>query len=163
MCKKLVILLVVFMASICQAEMAIWGLTEIDSLPLDIEQSKAVSIRVGYCKDKLEGGLTSKWHPKSNAPQVWGFYGIYHFDKVVEIPNPINIFNALPETLTMRPYIGGEVGVNLDNDSGFATLIAGAQIQKILYLEYQFQTIDGVLERYGNDEHRVAFGLRYEF
>jgi len=123
-----------------------------------------VGARIGYAlTDNVEAGAESLWWPKEDAPQVWGVYGIYKWDNIVEIPNPI-LLDFLPEKFEAYPYIGARVGVNLDNDGTYSGAIAGLIIQEIFFAEFQYTDFGWKLsDSPDTDESKLVVGLRIEF
>ena len=126
-----------------------------------------VAARLGYAvTEEIEAGISSYWMgvdgERFGPPQTFAVYGLYQWQEPVMIPNPIS-FDWLPEELEGKPYLGAQIGVNLDNDGTFAGPIAGIEIQDIVFMEYQFRAFDNMLEEELNDSHKLVFGLRFKF
>jgi len=130
----------------------------------DIDSAKnEIFARVGYEKGAVELGIESAWWPKWNPPQVWGAYGIYKFEELIKVPNPVQV-EWLPAELSATGYIGGHVTVDFDNEGSYYGPVAGTMIQDILCIEYQYRVYGRELESLIDEsEHRIVFGIRHAF
>lgn len=119
--------------------------------------------RVGYNTTvNTEVGLESCWFKLDDSPQVWGAYGLYKFTDIIQIPNPLPL-EWLPKTLNGTPYIGMQVGLNLNSKGTFVGPVAGITIQDILVIEYQYTNFDWQLENSGVDSHKIMMGFLFKF
>ncbi len=120
--------------------------------------SDALGARVGTeVSENVEVGLSSLWLPDMESPVAWGVYGIFHLPKL-EVPNPV-VADFLPETISGRPYFGAKVDIDFNIDQSMTSPIAGIVFNDILFLEYQFESID----RQAIGESKIIFGLRIKF
>ena len=147
--KKLIVLLVLCLCLPAQADIYswIWG------------DSDAVGARLGIdLAENIEVGASALWFPDQETPEIWGMYGIYHLPEIVQFPNPI-ILDFLPETIGGRPYFGGKLDIDFDIDKARVSLIAGIVFEDILFIEYDFESID----RSSYNDSKILFGLRIRF
>jgi len=116
-------------------------------------------VRIGV-QDELpiEVGLSALWLPDREEPEIWGLYALYHLPEIVNLPNPI-VVDFLPETITATPYLGGKLDINFDYKAADISPVAGLMLNKVLFIEYQFESID----RESYQESKLIFGLRIEF
>lgn len=122
--------------------------------------SDSIAARIGFDiadSNNVEAGVSALWFPDDWDPEIWGIYGVYHLG-AIELPNPIPI-DFLPETLSGRPYLGGKVDIDFEIDKARASPIVGIVFQDIIFIEYQFESID----RVDYNDSKVVFGLRIEF
>ena len=118
----------------------------------------ALGARVGTeVSENVEVGLSSLWLPDREKPVVWGVYGVFHLPKL-EVPNPI-VAEFLPETISGSPYFGAKIDIDFNVDQSMTSPIAGVVFNDLLFLEYQFDSID----RVAIGESKLIFGLRIEF
>lgn len=119
----------------------------------------AIGVRLGTdISENVEAGISALWFPDQELPEIWGVYGVYHLPDIVQFPCPFNL-EFLPETIKGRPYFGGKVEIDCDLNEGTVSPIAGIVFEKILFIEYQFQSFD----RTALGESKILLGLRIEF
>ncbi len=150
MIKRMIVLIVVLVmcAQVQAGDITtwVWG------------DSDALGTRVGAKVSKdVEVGLSALWLPDQEKPILWGVYGIYNLPKI-EVPNPI-VADFLPKTIIGMPYFGAKVDIDFNFDQSMTSPIAGMVFNNILFLEYQFASID----RQAKNESKIIFGLRIEF
>ena len=126
--KLIVMLLMVVLFAGCESQ----PLCENVTVSVWDDRDDAIGVRVGYDMNDVEIGLSVLHWPEIDNSEVFGAYGLYKFPDMVEIPNPINA-DFLPDVLMGTPYIGGK----MDSQGGETLLMAGIEIQNILFLEYQ--------------------------
>ena len=119
----------------------------------------ALGVRAGIqdANSPIEFGLSSLWLPDREKPVVWGVYGIYHLPEL-EVPNPI-VADFLPKTISGRPYFGAKIDIDFNVDQSMTSPIAGIVFNGILFLEYQFESID----RQAIGESKIIFGIWIKF
>jgi len=149
--KKLVVSLLVVLCLCLPAQANIyswiWG------------DSDAVGARLGTdLAENIEVGVSALWFPDQEAPEIWGMYGIYHLPEIVQFPNPI-ILEFLPETIKGKPYFGGKLDIDFEIDKARVSIIAGIVFEDILFIEYNFESID----RSSYNDSKILFGLRIRF
>ena len=148
--KKLLVLLVVL--ACCQIAHAeglttwLFGGVDYDSPNNEIETW------LGYEKGPIEVGMWAAWRV-DQQPQTYGFYGLYKFENLVEIPQFLPL-PWLPEKLSASPCIGGMI--SMPGEEYLAAPFAGVVIQDILAIKYIYQDWE-------DDTSQVYFGLRYAF
>ena len=119
----------------------------------------ALGARVGTeISENIEVGLSALWWPDREMPEIWGAYAVYHLPEVVQFPNPIAL-EFLPKEIGGRPYFGGKVEIDSELDQSSFSPIAGVIFADILFVEYQFESID----RTAKGESKIIFGLRISF
>uniref|UniRef100_A0A6M3KM06 Uncharacterized protein n=1 Tax=viral metagenome TaxID=1070528 RepID=A0A6M3KM06_9ZZZZ len=156
--------------------MTIWGLTE-----QDLNSQVAITGRVGYQYDFIEGFVGSTWRPQYEVgtnelkpPQVLSFGAVIHMRDLVDPNNPLPwipdlLLSILPESMVAQPYFGGQGTWNLfDEDCGFYGAIIGIQSKTnadskasfITELNYNqnFKDLEAV-----PDEWRLNMGFRFMF
>lgn len=119
----------------------------------------AIGARIGTdISESIEIGASALWFPDQESPRIWGMYGIYHLPEIVQFPNPI-ILDFLPDTIGGRPYFGGKLDIDFDIDKARVSLIAGIVFEDILFIEYNFESIDSN----AYNDSKILFGLRIRF
>lgn len=121
--------------------------------------------RVGYrvTENNELGGVITYFGNTSDDPQVEGMYGIYHFDRVVEIINPFN----QEEMIAATAYVGAQYTLDRDYKNDFRPFMGflfneGDEIKAAggLFVEYQD-------EAYGSkapsSNSQVLVGMRFRF
>jgi hypothetical protein len=112
-----------------------------------------------------EIGIMSNYYPnEGNDSQIWGAYGVYHFDRVVQITNPFN----QNELIDAYAYVG--VQTSFDNNysrqfspfTGFTFNLnkEGVKEQGGLFIEYQNDAFDN---KASMQENKVLLGMRFRF
>lgn len=123
--------------------------------------SDAIGTRIGTdLADNIEVGISALWWPDSESPEIYGIYGVYTLPECIQLPNPI-VLDFLPETIGGCPYFGGKVDVDFSRNKGSASLIAGIVFEKILFLEYQFQSFDR--QNTTNGDSKLIFGIKFKW
>jgi len=119
----------------------------------------ALGLRLGSeISENIEVGLSTLWLPDREEPEIWGLYALYHLPEIVNVPNPI-LVDFLPETITGAPYLGGKLDIDFNDDSTDISPVAGIVLMDVLFIEYQFESID----RESRQESKLLFGIRIEF
>jgi hypothetical protein len=138
--KKLIIIAVGLIA-LCMGTMVkangitVWGLTE-----QDLNSQNAITARVGYQYDFVEGFLGSTWRPNYDVdtgevkpPQVLSLGALVHMRDLLDPNNPLPwipqaLLTFLPEEMVAQPYFGGQGTWNLGSENaGFYGAIIGIQ------------------------------------
>lgn len=84
----------------------------------------------------LELGLSMLWLPDSGEPEIFGVYVLYHLPDLVQITTPAIFDGILPEIITGKPYVGGDVQLY---GGGDMLLVTGITLQRIFFIEYREQ------------------------
>lgn len=136
-------------------------------------ENDAVGVRVGTTfgdMNEVEIGVSSLWYPSDEAPQIWGVYGLYYFDDILDVNQPIP-FEFLPTKIKVKPYFGGLISVDFEGEDArtMAGPVAGLKIpldknERLSFgSEYGYRAISDYLDEYLQDEHKISFGLRIKF
>lgn len=123
----------------------------------------ALTVRGGYeIQDNIEVGVASTWWVSDDPPQTFGTYAIYEFDQILDVNSPIDA-GFLPETFTGKPYLGGQIGLNVDGDGTYSSIMAGVLFNEIFFVEYQYRAYDEEIEQFLKDDNKIMFGVRIKF
>lgn len=116
----------------------------------------AFGIRAGYrVTDSAELGILSEYYPNEHDDsQIWGIYGAYHFDDLVDIPNPFG-----DDDIPASPYIGLQTALNNMYDEQ-VSLFAGSTFWDIFFVEYQSEPFSN---KVSSDQDKAVIGLRWRF
>ena len=148
-------LLVVLLLTGCATyEPAVW----IGGGPSEIAQNdsdQSIGLRAGLKGDVIEVGVSSAWFPKSQSPQTYGLYAIYH------LPDPIMVAD-----IESKVYVGAQIGLpelDLDtNDGAIAKGFCGVLLPYHSFIEVAYNRYSGDIATALNDkdEAQVTAGWR---
>lgn len=113
-----------------------------------------------------EIGVLAEIYPntRDQDSEVYGLYGVYHFDDTVKFTNPFN----QNELIEGQPYIGVQTSFgDKFNDqfspfTGFTFNLSNKSKKEDggLFIEYAYDSFDN---RSANDEHILRLGMRIKF
>uniref|UniRef100_A0A6M3JQA0 Outer membrane protein beta-barrel domain-containing protein n=1 Tax=viral metagenome TaxID=1070528 RepID=A0A6M3JQA0_9ZZZZ len=166
--KKVMMLIVLMLSATAWAgNLNVW-LYGVENIIVDSDSQEALGLRVGLTvgeEKNLEIGIASEFYVGDNGtdlPQVWSAYGLYYLPNDITVPQPIPL-DWLPTELTARPYLGAQVGMDFDADGVISGPLAGVIIQKVFFAEYRYANYSGQLGNTLDDEHKLLFGLKWNF
>ena len=179
---KKVILIVAGLLALCMGTAAqangvtLWGLTE-----HDWNSENAITGRVGYQYDFIEGFIGSTWRPNYNVetgeikpPQVFSLGALVHMRDLLDPNNPLPwippvLLTFLPESMVAQPYFGGQGSWTPANeDAGFYGAIVGIQTKTSEESKASFITEFNYNNNFKNlsvvpDQWRLNLGFRFLF
>jgi len=104
----------------------------------------ATGARIGYfTTDTIEVGVSASWLSGDGEPVTMGFFGLYHLEEVIKIPNPI-LLEFLPEEISGTPYVGARIDFDLDTNQSTFSPVTGIMFEKVFFFEYRYKSIVGV-------------------
>lgn len=162
----------IMLAALCLLTVSGWAAESPNSVPLKrwsvwaMAESDLTTAQLGYMlTPHVEVGALGTWRDDREQPgDIFGIYGVYHFDYAVEIPQFIPL-QGLPDTLTAKPFVGVEITLDVQNegDRTMAGPSAGFIVQDLLVLKYTYRMASSKLAEVQNDEHRFGIGLNFRF
>ena len=160
--KSVKILVVAFILTIlaipCQADLTAWlyggpGLIQGEG------QNEDITLRVGWCEDSWELGLSSSFYSMQEDPHVFGAYSLFSFTPIAVV-NPFP-FEWLPSEIEATPYLGGMISLDFLRDGRYIGPVTVIKIQEVIFIEFQYMEYDGDLP--ATDEKKIVFGLQHKF